>query len=78
MYVSAADTAESISGANRSATYDELILALQRAWQISNIKDSKAGNASVFVLGIEIGAHRPPVRICITTGSITHEAAENG
>lgn len=73
---------------NRSATYDELILALQRAWQISEkLKDSKDGNASVFVLGIEIGAQTPGpytkedvldiMRTIATTGSYLHEAAEN-
>lgn len=74
---------------NRSATYDELILALQRAWQISEkLKDPKDGNASVFVLGIEIGAQSPGpytrenvldiMRTIATTGSYLHEAAENG
>ena len=45
---------------NRSSTNDELVLALERAYEIaSKIKDPNDGNASVFVLGIEIDAQTP-------------------
>lgn len=75
--------------ANRSATSEELILALRRAWEIAGrIKDPSDGNASVFVLGIEIDAQTPGpytkddvlniLRTIATTGSYLREAAENG
>ena len=45
---------------NRSATNEELIIAMQRAYEIGRrIKDPSDGNASLFVLGIEIDAQTP-------------------
>ena len=75
--------------ANRSSTSEELVLALRRAWETAGkIKDPAGGNASVFVLGIEIGAQSPGpytredvldiMRTIASTGSYLHEAAESG
>lgn len=74
--------------ANRSATSEELILALQRAYEAAQrIKDPSDGNASLFVLGIEIDAQRPGpytredvlsiMRTIATTGTYLHEATED-
>lgn len=75
--------------AGRSATSEELVLALRRAWETAEkIKDPAGGNATVFVLGIEIDAQTPGpytrddvlniMRTIASTGSYLHEAAENG
>lgn len=73
---------------NRSATSEELILALQRAYEAAQrIKAPSDGNASLFVLGIEIDAQRPGpytredvlniMRTIATTGTYLHEATED-
>ena len=75
--------------ANRSATNEELVLALRRAWEMGQrIKDPAEGNASLFVLGIEIGAQTPGpytredvlniMRTIASTGTYLHEATESG
>lgn len=75
--------------ANRSATLEELVLALQRAYESARrIKDPADGNASVFVLGIEIDAQTPGpytradvldiMRTIASSGSFLHEATESG
>lgn len=72
---------------DRSATSQELVLALERAYETAGkIKDPEDGNASVFVLGIEIGAQEPGpytkddvlniMRTIASTGSYLHQAAE--
>ncbi|MBS7008671.1 hypothetical protein [Anaerostipes sp.] len=74
--------------ASRSATSEELILALQRAYETAQkIKEPADGNASLFVLGIEIDAQTPGpytrddilniMRTIATTGTYLHEATEN-
>lgn len=74
--------------ASRSATYDELLLAMQRAYETAGkIKSPSDGNASLFVLGIEIDAQSPGpytreevlsiLRTIATTGAYLHEAAED-
>lgn len=75
--------------ASRSATSEELILALKRAYEsAAKIKDPSDGNASLFVLGIEIDAQTPGpytredvlniMRTIASTGSYLREAAESG
>lgn len=74
--------------ASRSSTSEELILALQRAYEAAQkIKSPSDGNASLFVLGIEIDAQTPGpytredvlniMRTIATTGAYLHEATEN-
>lgn len=74
--------------ARRSANNDELLLAMQRAYETAvEIKSPSGGNASLFVLGIEIDAQSPGpytredvldiLRTIATTGSYLHEAAED-
>lgn len=75
--------------ASRSATSMELVLALRRAFEAASlVKDPADGNASLFVLGIEIDAQTPGpytredvlniMRTIASTGSYLREAAENG
>ncbi|MEY8296566.1 MAG: vWA domain-containing protein [Emergencia timonensis] len=75
--------------ANRSATSEELVLALQRAYEAAlRVKNPSEGNASLFVLGIEIDAQTPGpytrddvlniMRTIASTGSYLREATENG
>lgn len=75
--------------ANRSATSQELVLALQRAYETAvRIKSPVGGNASLFVLGIEIDAQTPGpytredvlniMRTIASSGSYLREATENG
>lgn len=74
--------------ASRSATSEELVLALQRAYEAAQrIKAPSGGNASLFILGIEIDAQTPGpytrsdvldiMRTIATTGAYLHEATEN-
>ena len=73
---------------SRSATTNELILALRRAYDTAErIKNPGDGNSSLFVLGIEIDAQTPGpytrenvlniMRTIASTGSYLYEAAEN-
>lgn len=74
---------------NRSATTEELILAMARAWEAARkLKDPFDGNTSVFVLGIEINAQTPGpytredvlniMRTIASTGAYLREATESG
>lgn len=74
---------------NRSATNEELIIAMQRAYEIGRrIKDPSDGNASLFVLGIEIDAQTPGpytrqdvidiMSTIASTGTYLRQAVEQG